>query len=289
MAQTRAPRSEWRELFAEFAESRDVVLRDRLVEGHLGIAVHLARRFAGRGEQLDDLIQVASVALLGAVERFDPSRGIEFSTFATRTILGELKRHFRDKGWFVRAPRRVQELYLNIGEANNALSQRLGRSPTIREISGAVGASEDDVIEALEAGHGYRAASLDAPGPEGETLADRVGNPDAALVASEDRLFLDPALKRLPARQRAIVEMRFVDGLTQLQIAERIGISQMHVSRLLKKSLEALRAAYGLEIPTGARAEGAETATPDDLAALDDDATEEAAGPTRSRPDATPS
>jgi RNA polymerase sigma-B factor len=243
---TRASRPDWRDVFVEFAQTRDVALRDRLVEGHVGIAIHLARRFAGRGEPTDDLVQVASMALLGAVERFDPSRGIEFSTFATRTILGELKRHFRDKGWFVRAPRRVQELYLNIGETTNALSQRLGRSPTIREIAGAVGASEDDVIEALEAGHGYRAASLDAPGPEGETLADRVGKPDPELGASEDRLFLGPALERLPARQRAIVEMRFVGGLTQLQIAERIGISQMHVSRLLKKSLEALRAAYGV-------------------------------------------
>ena len=162
-----------RQLFVEYAQSRDRALRDRLVEEHLGIAVHLARRFSGRGEALDDLVQVASLAVVGAVERFDPTRGVEFSTFATRTVLGELKRHFRDKGWFVRAPRRVQELYLQVGEASAALNQELGRSPTIHEIAGRIGAREDDVIEALEAGQSYRAGSLDAVGPDGEALETR--------------------------------------------------------------------------------------------------------------------
>jgi RNA polymerase sigma-B factor len=245
MTRTRAARTDWRDSFVEYARSGDTALRDVLVEAHLGIAVHLARRFAGRGETEDDLVQVASVALLGAVQRFDPSLGVEFSTFATRTILGELKRHFRDKGWFVRAPRRVQELYLKVSEATAALGQRLGRSPTIGEIAEWLGVGEDAVIEALEAGQGYRAASLDAVGPEGDTLGERVGTPDPQLEVSEDRMFLAPALARLAPRERAIVEMRFAHGMTQSQIAARVGISQMHVSRLLKRSLDTLRSAYG--------------------------------------------
>ncbi|HTT87043.1 MAG TPA: SigB/SigF/SigG family RNA polymerase sigma factor [Acidimicrobiales bacterium] len=234
-------RAELRRAFDDFAHSRDRAVRDRLVEEHLGIAVHLARRFSGRGEALDDLVQVASLALVGAVERFDPGRGVEFSTFATRTILGELKRHFRDRGWFVRAPRRVQELYLQVGEAAAALNQELGRSPTIDEIAARVGAREDDVIEALEAGQAYRAGSLDAVGPDGETLHARIGHDDLGFGHAEDRVALAPALALLPRRERTIVELRFVDGLIQLQIAERMGISQMHVSRLLAKSLQAMR------------------------------------------------
>src|SRR5579863_1553884 len=176
-------RAHLRQAFADFARSRDDQLRAELIEAHLGLAGHLARRFAGRGEPHDDLFQVASMALVKAVDRFDPSMGVEFSTFATRAILGELKRHFRDKSWFVRAPRRLQELYLRVGEVTGALGQELGRSPTIGEIARAVDASEDDVIEALEAGHGYRAASLDAPLPEGDTLAERVGSADPQLAA----------------------------------------------------------------------------------------------------------
>ena len=242
---TRVDPAELRRAFVAFAHSCDQDVRDALVAQHLGIAVHLARRFTGRGEPFDDLVQVASLALVGAVDRFDPDRGVEFSTFATRTILGELKRHFRDKGWFVRAPRRVQELYLNVKDAASSLDQELGRSPTIPEIAARVGAGEDDVIEALEAGRGYRAGSLDAVGPDGDTLADRVGRPDPGFSEAEDRTLLAPALARLPRRERAIVEWRFVDGLTQLEIAERLGISQMHVSRLLAKVLAQLRAEYG--------------------------------------------
>ncbi|HTT86067.1 MAG TPA: SigB/SigF/SigG family RNA polymerase sigma factor [Acidimicrobiales bacterium] len=238
-------RAELREAFVAFARTRDPEVRARLVEAHLGLAGHLARRFAGRGEPHDDLVQVGSVALVKAVDRFDPDRGVEFSTFATRTILGELKRHFRDKGWFVRAPRRVQELYLQIGQVTSTLTQELGRSPTIRETAGAANASEDDVIEALEAGQAYRSGSLDAVGPEGEALGERLGEDDAGFRAAEDRAFLLPALAALPERERVIVHLRFVEGLTQSEIARRVGVSQMHVSRLLGRSIQSLRRSYG--------------------------------------------
>jgi RNA polymerase sigma-B factor len=233
-----------RQDFVVFATSRDSNVRDRLIEAHLGLAEHLARRFAHRGEAYDDLVQVSSLALVKAVDRFDPERGVEFTTFATRTIIGELKRHFRDRGWAVRAPRRIQELYLHIGQAVSTLSQELGRSPGIKEIAKATGATEDDVIEALEAGQGYRSSSLDAPGPDGEALGNRIGIDDNAFSDAEHRATLSPHMAKLPERERLILSLRFVEGLTQSEIADRIGISQMHVSRLLSRSLSALRASY---------------------------------------------
>ena len=237
-------RGEVKEDFARYASTRELDVRSRLIEAHLGLAEHLARRFAHRGEAYDDLVQVSSLALVKAVDRFDPDRGVEFTTFATRTIIGELKRHFRDRGWAVRAPRRIQELYLHIGQAIATLSQEKGRSPGIKEIAVATGASEDDVIEALEAGQGYRSASLDAPGPDGEALGSRLGMDDAAFSDAEHRAALSPHLAKLPERDRQILILRFVEGLTQSEIADRIGISQMHVSRLLSRSLAALRASY---------------------------------------------
>ena len=239
-----AQRVQLRQAFVEFARTRDERIRHELVEAHLGLAAHLARRFAGRGEPHDDLFQVGSLAVVKAVDRFDPSRGVEFSTFATRTILGELKRHFRDKGWFVRAPRRIQELYLQVGQVIASLTQELGRSPTIRETAEAAGVSEDDVIEALEAGQAYRSSSIDSVGPDGESMAERIGGDDRGLDAVEDRVFLGPALAELPRRERAILQMRFADGLTQTEIAKQMGISQMHVSRLISRSLATLRRAY---------------------------------------------
>ncbi len=163
------------EKFAEFEKTGDPKLRDELVTAHLGLAHQLARRFTNRGESYDDLVQVASVALIKSVDRFDPERGVEFSTFATRTILGELKRHFRDKGWAVRAPRRIQELYLELGHAIGSLSHELGRSPTVGELAKTTGATEEAVLEALEAGQGYRASSIDMPDRQEETLASRLG------------------------------------------------------------------------------------------------------------------
>ena len=250
-------RLQLRDAFVEFSRTGDGRIRDQLIEAHLGLAGHLARRFSGRGEPYDDLLQVGSLALVKAVDRFDPGRGVEFSTFATRTILGELKRHFRDKGWFVRAPRRVQELYLQVGQIVGTLTQEQGRPPTIAEIATSAGVGEEDVIEALEAGQGYRSGSLDAVGPEGEALGDRMGEDDPALLDAEHRAFLAPALDLLPARERTILQLRFAEGLTQSEIARRIGISQMHVSRLLNRSLETLRRSYQTE---------PETVVPDDHA-----------------------
>ena len=231
-------------MFAEYSRTGDIVLRDRLVQAHMGLASYLARRFANRGQPLDDLVQVASLGLLKAVDRFDPGLGIEFSTYATTTIVGELKRHLRDKGWAVRAPRRMQELYLNLSQVIDTLGQELGRSPTISEMATEVGASEEDVLEALEAGQAYRFASLDAPKGDGEStesLGDRIGQEDAELARAEGRATLDPLLRQLPLRQRQVVELRFFDGLTQSEIARRLGISQMQVSRLLTRSVAHLR------------------------------------------------
>lgn len=241
-----AQRDELRRKFAEFAETRSPKTRDELIEAHLGLAEYLARRFSNRGEPLDDLTQVASVGLLKAVDRFDPGRGVEFSTYATHTIVGELKRHFRDKGWAVRAPRRMQELYLRLGRIVSTLSQELGRSPTIPELATAAQVSEEEVLEALEAGQAYRFASLDAPSPGedgGDTLSAQLGEEDSGMLDAEHRVALSPLLAQLPMREQVILHLRFFEGLTQSGIAERLGISQMHVSRLLARSLAQLRSA----------------------------------------------
>jgi RNA polymerase sigma-B factor len=241
-----AQRQELREKFARFADSRDPALRDQLIEAHLGLAEYLARRFSNRGEPLDDLVQVASVGLLKAVDRFDPERAVEFSTYATHTIVGELKRHFRDKGWAVRAPRRMQELYLRLGKIVSSLSQELGRSPTIQELAAEAQVSEEEVLEALEAGQAYRFASLDAPSPgdeDGDTLGAHLGQEDPQMTDAEHRAALSPLIARLPPREQRILHLRFFEGLTQSEIAARLGISQMHVSRLLARSLAQLRGA----------------------------------------------
>src|SRR5436309_1822807 len=199
-------RDELRRKFAEFARTRDRATRDELVTAHMGLAEYLARRFTNRGEPLDDLLQVASLGLLKAVDRFDPDRGLEFSTYATPTIVGELKRHFRDKGWAVRVPRRVQELHLRLASVVGSLSQKLGRSPTIGEIAQAASASEEDVLEAIEAGHAYRFTSLDAPaGNDDEgTLGAQLGEEDQALVNTEHRAALSPLISQFPHREQMI-------------------------------------------------------------------------------------
>ena len=237
-------RAELRTLFVQFADSRDPAVRDELVTAHLGLAEYLARRFSNRGEPLYDLVQVASVGLLKAVDRFEPNRGVEFSTYATHTIVGELKRHFRDKGWAVRAPRRMQELYLRLGGIISTLSQDLGRSPTIPELATEAEVSEEEVLEALEAGQAYRFASLDAPSPgEDDSLGSHLGAEDPRMLDAEHRVALSPLLATLPQREQAILHLRFFEGLTQSEIAGRLGISQMHVSRLLARSLAQLRTA----------------------------------------------
>jgi len=236
-------RAETRRKFAEYARTRDKALRDDLVTAHIGLAEYLARRFANRGEPLDDLVQVATLGLLNAVDRFDPERGLEFSTYATPTIVGELKRHFRDKGWAVRVPRRIQELHLLLGTVVSNLSQELGHSPTIAEIAHAARVSEEEVLEAMEAGHAYRLTSLDAPAAgddEAGPLSSQLGGDDEALLDSERRITLSPLLAQLPPRERLILHLRFFEGMTQSEIADRLKISQMHVSRLLARSLALL-------------------------------------------------
>ncbi len=215
--------------------------RDELVTSHLGLAHQLARRFANRGEAHDDLVQVASLALVKAAERFDPERGIMFSTFAAASIIGELKRHFRDRGWAIRAPRRLQELLLEIGSTVETLSQELGRAPTVPELAKAIKAPEADVLEALEAGQSYRTSSLDAPLVEGQTMADSLGAEDEGFNRVDHHSALAMAMKTLSPRDRTIVRLRFVEGLSQSQIAAQLGVSQMQVSRLLAANLRQLR------------------------------------------------
>jgi RNA polymerase sigma-B factor len=232
------------ELFRELVATQRVELRDQLVAKHLGLAHHIARRFINRGEPFDDLFQVASMALVKAVDRFDPERGIKFNTFAVPYMVGELKRHFRDKGWAVRAPRRIQELYLELGQQVEDLTHTLGRSPTVIEIAAALNEPVSAVLEAMEANRHYRADSLDDPREESsESHALAADEEDLALI--EARTLLVPALKELTPAEQDLIRMRFIDDMTQSQIAKRIGISQMQVSRLLAQSLKRLRSQMG--------------------------------------------
>ena len=225
----------------------DPTARESIVVLFQPLTEYLARRFTGRGEALDDLIQVANVGLLGAIDRFDPEREVQFSTYAAATIVGELKRHFRDRGWALRVPRRIQELHLQLVKVVGTLSQELGRSPTPEEIARRTGTRVEDVLEAMEAGGVYRLASLDAALANEERtsldLSARLGEDEPEFEGVEQREELADLLSNLPPRERRIVYLRFFDGLTQSEIATEVGISQMHVSRLLTKSLESLRSA----------------------------------------------
>lgn len=216
--------------------------RDALVARHRPLAASLARRYLGFGEPLDDFVQVASIGLLKAINRFDHSRGVSFVAFATPTIVGELKRHFRDRGWAVRVPRRLQEHALQVRRTMGELSQELGRSPTVEEIATATGMSSDDVLEASDAMLAYVTTSLDAPLAENMTLGETLpANEDHDLEAAEAWADLAVHIDRLPDRERRILVLRFFRGLTQTEIAEEVGVSQMHVSRLLARALQTLR------------------------------------------------
>jgi RNA polymerase sigma-B factor len=220
-------------------------IRDQLVEMHLPLVEYLARRFRNRGEWLDDLIQVATIGLIKSIDRFDLERGVEFSTYATPTIVGEIKRHFRDKGWAVRVPRRLQELKLSLTKAISELAQRNGRAPTVGELATHLQMTEEEVLEGLESANAYSTVSLDAPDSGDEdapAVADSLGIIDDALEGVEYRESLKPLLEKLPPREKKILLLRFFGNMTQSQIAEEIGISQMHVSRLLARTLEQLRA-----------------------------------------------
>jgi RNA polymerase sigma-B factor len=228
--------------FVEYQRTRDRRLRDELVEEHVRLAEYLARRYANRGEPIDDLRQVALVGLFKAVERFQPDRGLQFSSFAMPTIVGEIKRHFRDKGWAVRVPRRVQEVYLELDRTVATLSQELGRAPTPVEIARRAGVSEEEVLEGIEAGGFYRPVSIHAVRSDDSTRSaeDELGGDDAEITAVEDRLAVEELLALLEPREQKIVYLRFFEGLTQSEIAAQVGISQMHVSRMLARSLELL-------------------------------------------------
>jgi RNA polymerase sigma-B factor len=244
-------REEVRDLFREYSTSTDEEERDsyreKLVDQHIGLVEFLARRFRNRGEPLEDLVQVGTIGLLKAIERFDLEREVEFSTYATPTIVGELKRHFRDKGWAVRVPRRLQELHLELTKVVGSLGQELGRSPTITEIAESASLSEEEVLEGLEIAQAYNFTSLDAPIETDDggstTFADQLGTDDEHLENLEYRASLAPEMAKLPERERHILYLRFFKGLTQSEIADRLGISQMHVSRLLTRTLMRLRQA----------------------------------------------
>jgi RNA polymerase sigma-B factor len=219
-------------------------IRGELVEIHLPLVEYLARRFRNRGEWLDDLTQVATIGLIKSIDRFDLARGVEFSTYATPTIVGEIKRHFRDKGWAVRVPRRLQELKLALTKAIGELAQKEGRAPTIAELAAHLQMSEEEVLEGLESANAYSTVSLDAPDSGDEdapAVAESLGMLDDALEGVEYRESLKPLLERLQPREKRILLLRFFGNMTQSQIATELGISQMHVSRLLARTLTQLR------------------------------------------------
>jgi RNA polymerase sigma-B factor len=219
-------------------------LRDQVIEAFLPLAQHLANRFGGRGEPIEDLVQTATVGLIKAVDKFDPDRGVEFAAYAIPTIIGEIKRHFRDRTWDIRVPRRLQELRLSISEATSVLLQDLGRSPTVADIAVHLGLTEEEVLEGLEGARAYNAVSLSTPATDGDRaaeLGDLLGSEDAEYELAELRVALGPAMAALDEREQRILTLRFYGNLTQSQIAEQVGVSQMHVSRLLARALAKLR------------------------------------------------
>ncbi|MBL7253468.1 SigB/SigF/SigG family RNA polymerase sigma factor [Paractinoplanes lichenicola] len=222
-------------------------LRDRAIEAWLPLARHLAQRYAGRGEPADDLFQVAVVGLIKAVDRFEADRGVDFAGYAIPTIVGEVKRHFRDRTWSIRVPRRLQEMRLAITAANTALSHELGRAPTVTDIAAHLGVTEEEVLEGLEGARAYNATSLSTPvSADGTTeLGETLGGEDHEFALAELRIALGPTLATLDEREQRIIHLRFYGNLTQSQIAEQIGISQMHVSRLLTRALAKLRGQLG--------------------------------------------
>ena len=222
-------------------------LRERAIEAWLPLARHLANRYAGRGEPADDLLQTATVGLIKAVDKFDPGFGTDFAGYAIPTVIGEIKRHFRDRTWAIRVPRRLQELRLAITAANNNLTHTLGRSPTVADIAAHLEITEEEVLEGLEGARAYNATSLSSPvGADGTTeLAETLGGEDHEYALTEARLALGPALASLDDRERKILTLRFYGNLTQTEIAAQVGISQMHVSRLISRALAKLRGKLG--------------------------------------------
>jgi RNA polymerase sigma-B factor len=257
--EARWDRQKTREAFARFSVARErhvakpdvrdeeyESLRNDLVVAHLNLVRYLAVKFANRGEPLDDLVQVGTVGLLKAIDRFELDRGVEFTTYATPTIVGEIKRYFRDKGWAVKVPRRLQELNLAVNRAVEKMAVELGRSPTVRELGSRLNASDEEILEAQELGQAYNLLSLDSElGGDGDkksqTLADYIGVNDAGLELLEDKANLERAFRVLNGRERVILYLRFYESVSQTEIAKRLSVSQMHVSRLQQKALDKLR------------------------------------------------
>lgn len=240
----------FRQLHGDGSEAERSTARDSLVHLHLPLVEHCARRFRNRGEPHEDLVQVGTIGLLKAIDRFDTGREVEFTTYATPTIIGEIKRHFRDKGWAIRVPRRLQELRMQITTVTGELSQSLGRSPTPRELAEAIGCTVEEVMEGIESGNAYATLSLDGgddsdDGPA--SLLDSLGATDSGMEHVEIRESVKPLLESLPAREKKILLLRFFKNMTQSQIAAEVGISQMHVSRLLSRTLEQLRTSLETE------------------------------------------
>lgn len=233
------------ELFRRYKEDGDMEAREQLVMSHLNLVRFLANKFKNRGEPLDDLVQVGYLGLLKAIDRFDPDRGLEFTTYATPTILGEIKRHFRDKGWSVRVPRRLQELSAKVNQATDTLTTQFQRSPTIQEIADYLDASVDEVLEAMESSSAYSSVPLEGTGSsendDAPSVIDRYGSEDNELAFTDDRLVIEEALKGFSPREREVIELRFLKGMTQIEIAEQLGISQVQVSRLLRRTLKKIQ------------------------------------------------
>jgi RNA polymerase sigma-B factor len=252
----RGSRGEYDHLMPKLAEhaalepgsAQRLALRDELVRGHLPVAQHIARRFSRRGEPEEDLEQVATLGLINAVDRYDPERGTDFLSYAVPTITGEVRRHFRDQAWSMRVPRRLKDLNVTLSAAMSQMSQTLGRAPNAAELAEHLDIGKEEVLEALEASNAYRSGSLDemlVDDPDSGTVSDLLGEADAALDQVEYQQSLAPLLEKLPQRERTIIMLRFFKNMTQSQIAEHVGISQMHVSRLLAKTLVQLREGLG--------------------------------------------
>ena len=231
-------------LLRRYHEEGDLQAREQLIEQYMSLVRSLARRYSYRGEQLEDLVQIGAIGLIKAIDRFDLERGVELTTYATPNIIGEIKRHFRDKGWAVRVPRGLQELNVQLSRLMETLTVQLGRSPTIPELAEEAGVDEEEVVEALEVGRAYASRSLtrqlDSEEGAGAELIDLIDDEERGYEAAENRELLASGLKALDDRERRIVQLRFVEGLTQSQIAVAVGISQMHVSRLIRRALEKL-------------------------------------------------
>ena len=246
--------AEDRVLLRRYHEEGDLSAREELIERYMSLVRSLARRYSYRGEQLDDLVQIGAIGLIKAIDRFDVNRGVELTTYATPNIIGEIKRHFRDRGWAVRVPRGLQELNIQLSRLVEQLTVQHGRSPTIPELAKAAGVTDEEVLEALESGRAYSSLSLSAGSgghdDDGELdPLESLGTVEHQYEVSEDRAVLAPGFRVLDERERAILHLRFFEGLTQSQIAQQVGISQMHVSRMIRRSLEKIREEIAADQP----------------------------------------